>query len=235
MSSTILVVEADTATATFLCDQLSADEYGTAAVGTVEGARRATAELGPQLLLLGEPAEPRGALALLAEVRAGRWPFDPPCPRSCSPPSAASSRSCARSATAPTTCWPSRSATPSCARASARCCGAPHRPAAACWSASARSRSTSAPAGCASTAPRSTSPSASSRCSCTWPPSPSACSPRTSCCGALGRPHVRRHAHTRHPRVPPAREALAQRRPLLGHQRLGVGYALRHATLGEVA
>jgi DNA-binding response OmpR family regulator len=77
MSSTILVVEADPATATFLCDQLAADDYPSAAVSTVEGARQAAAELACQLLLLGDPAEPRGALALLAEVRAGRWPFDP--------------------------------------------------------------------------------------------------------------------------------------------------------------
>jgi DNA-binding response OmpR family regulator len=75
--SSILVVEADTATATYLCDQLAADDYTPAAVGTVEGARQAAAELPPALLLLGEPAEPRGALALLAEIRAGRWPFDP--------------------------------------------------------------------------------------------------------------------------------------------------------------
>jgi DNA-binding response OmpR family regulator len=75
--SSILVVEADTATATYLCDQLTADDYSSAAVGTVEGARQAAVELGPALLLLGQPAEPRGALALLAEVRAGHWPFDP--------------------------------------------------------------------------------------------------------------------------------------------------------------
>src|SRR4051794_24947427 len=75
--SSILIVEADTATATHLCDQLAADDYTPAAVRTVEGARRAGAELTPALLLLGEPAEPRGALALLAEIRAGRWPFDP--------------------------------------------------------------------------------------------------------------------------------------------------------------
>ena len=54
MSSTILIVEADTATATFLCDQLAADDYTPAAVSTVEGARQAAAELAPQLLVLGE-------------------------------------------------------------------------------------------------------------------------------------------------------------------------------------
>ena len=80
MSTTILVIEADPATATFLCDQLAADDYTTAAVGTVEGARRAAAELGPRLLLIGDTAERRGALALLSEVRAGRWPFDPRLP-----------------------------------------------------------------------------------------------------------------------------------------------------------
>jgi DNA-binding response OmpR family regulator len=74
--SSILVVEADTATATYLCDQLAADDYTAAAVGTVEGARQAAAEGAPALLLIGGPAEPRGALTLLAEVRAGRWPFD---------------------------------------------------------------------------------------------------------------------------------------------------------------
>jgi DNA-binding response OmpR family regulator len=77
MSSTILIVEADTATATFLCDQLTADDLTPAPVSTVEGARQSAAEFATDLLLLGDPAEPRGALALLAEVRAGRWPFDP--------------------------------------------------------------------------------------------------------------------------------------------------------------
>jgi DNA-binding response OmpR family regulator len=75
--SSILLVEADTATAAFLCDQLTADDYAPAVVSSVEGARQSAAELVPGLLLLGEPAEPHGALALLAEVRAGRWPFDP--------------------------------------------------------------------------------------------------------------------------------------------------------------
>jgi len=75
--SSILLVEADTATAAFLCDQLTADDYAPAVVSGVEGARQSAAELVPGLLLLGEPAEPHGALALLAEVRAGRWPFDP--------------------------------------------------------------------------------------------------------------------------------------------------------------
>jgi DNA-binding response OmpR family regulator len=74
--SSILIVEADAATATFLCDQLSADDYAPAAVSTVEAAREFAAEQHPQLLLAGAPAEPRGALALVAEVRAGRWPFD---------------------------------------------------------------------------------------------------------------------------------------------------------------
>ena len=75
--SSILLVEADTATAAFLCDQLTADDYAPVVVSSVEGARQSAAELVPGLLLLGEPAEPHGALALLAEVRAGRWPFDP--------------------------------------------------------------------------------------------------------------------------------------------------------------
>jgi DNA-binding response OmpR family regulator len=74
--SSILIVEADQATATFLCDQLAADDYMPAAVSTVEAARQAAAEHAPALLLVGAPAEPRGALALVAEVRAGRWPFD---------------------------------------------------------------------------------------------------------------------------------------------------------------
>jgi DNA-binding response OmpR family regulator len=73
----ILVVEADTATATYLCDQLAADDYTPAAVATIDGARHAAAETAPALLLIGRPAEDRGALALLAEARAGRWPFDP--------------------------------------------------------------------------------------------------------------------------------------------------------------
>ena len=80
MSSTIVIVEADTATATFLCDQLAADDYTPAAVSTVEGARQAAAELAPQLLVLGELAEPRAALGLLVEVRAGRFPLDPQLP-----------------------------------------------------------------------------------------------------------------------------------------------------------
>ena len=75
--SSILIVEADQATATFLCDQLTADDFCPAVVSTVEGARQAAADGVPELLLLGDPAEPRGALALLAEIRAGRWPFDP--------------------------------------------------------------------------------------------------------------------------------------------------------------
>jgi DNA-binding response OmpR family regulator len=75
--SSILIVEADAAMATYRCDQLAADDFSAAAVGTVEGARRAAAEHAPTLLLLGGPAEPRSALALLGEVRAGRWPFDP--------------------------------------------------------------------------------------------------------------------------------------------------------------
>src|SRR3954463_9205620 len=74
--SSILIVEADTAMATYLADQLAADDFTPSAVGTVEGARRAAAETVPALLLVGRPAEERGALALLAEVRAGRWPFD---------------------------------------------------------------------------------------------------------------------------------------------------------------
>ena len=74
--SSILIVEADTATATYLCDQLTADDFTASAVGTVEGARQAAAESAPALLLVGRPADERGALALLAEVRAGRWPFD---------------------------------------------------------------------------------------------------------------------------------------------------------------
>lgn len=74
--SSILIVEADHATATFLCDQLTADDYSPAVVATVEGARQSAAEFAPALILLGETAEPRGALALLAEIRAGRWPFD---------------------------------------------------------------------------------------------------------------------------------------------------------------
>jgi DNA-binding response OmpR family regulator len=74
--SSILIVEVDTALATYLCDQLAADDFTPSAVGTVEGARRAAAETVLALLLVGRPAEERGALALLAEVRAGRWPFD---------------------------------------------------------------------------------------------------------------------------------------------------------------
>lgn len=75
--SSILIVEADHAAATFLCDQLAADDYTPAVVSTVEAARQSAAESVPALVLLGDPAEPRGALALLAEIRAGRWPFDP--------------------------------------------------------------------------------------------------------------------------------------------------------------
>jgi len=75
--SSILIVEADTAMATYLCDQLAADDFTPSAVGTVEGARRAAAETVPALLLVGRTAEQRGGLSLLAEVRAGRWPFDP--------------------------------------------------------------------------------------------------------------------------------------------------------------
>ena len=75
--SSILLVEADAATAAFLCDQLTADDYAPAVVSSVEGARQSASEHRPGLLLVGEPAEPHGALALLAEVRAGRWPFDP--------------------------------------------------------------------------------------------------------------------------------------------------------------
>jgi len=75
--SSILIVEADHAAATFLCDQLTADDYTPTVVSTVEGARQSAAEFVPALVLLGDPAEPRGALALLAEIRAGRWPFDP--------------------------------------------------------------------------------------------------------------------------------------------------------------
>jgi DNA-binding response OmpR family regulator len=74
--TSILIVEADTAMATYLCDQLAADGFTPSAVGTVEGARTAAAETVPALLLVGRPAEEPGALALLAEVRAGRWPFD---------------------------------------------------------------------------------------------------------------------------------------------------------------
>jgi hypothetical protein len=41
MSSTILIVEADQATARFLTDQLTADGYTTAAVATIGGVRGA--------------------------------------------------------------------------------------------------------------------------------------------------------------------------------------------------
>src|SRR3954469_24783209 len=75
--SSILIVEADTAMATYLCDQLAADDFTPSAVGTVEGARPAAADRVPPRLLVGRAAEQRGGLSLLAEVRAGRWPFDP--------------------------------------------------------------------------------------------------------------------------------------------------------------
>jgi DNA-binding response OmpR family regulator len=76
MSSTILIVEADRATATVLTDQLTADGYTTAAVTTIAGVRRAADELHPDLLLLGDVPERRGALDLVAEIRAGRSAFD---------------------------------------------------------------------------------------------------------------------------------------------------------------
>ena len=76
MSSTILVVEADLATAQFLCDQLTADGYLPSAVASVEAARQAAEDLHADVVLVGTPSEPRGALELMAEIRAGRKPFD---------------------------------------------------------------------------------------------------------------------------------------------------------------
>jgi DNA-binding response OmpR family regulator len=76
MSSTILIVEADQATARFLTDQLTADGYTTAAVATIEGVRRAAEALPPDLLLLGDVPARRGALDLIDEIRAGRSAFD---------------------------------------------------------------------------------------------------------------------------------------------------------------
>ena len=74
------------------------------------------------------------------------------------------------------------------------------------------------------------------RCSSTWPPTPSGCSPRSELLhGGVGAPLVRRHPHARHPRLPPARQALARTGDRAWIINVwGVGYALRHS-LGEVA
>ena len=221
--SSILIVEADQATATFLCDQLTADDFCPAVVRTVEGAPPGRGR---------RRARPRCCSATRPS-RAARWPCWPRsapgagpstrgCPRSSLSATPRSSRSCAPSATAPTTSWPSRSAIPSCAPASRRCCAAlaaPHR------AADPRRR------------PRDRHPRADRRASAGEPIALTqreyallvhlAADPERvfTKAGAadvgVGAPLVRRHPHARQPRLPPAREALAHRGPRVGHQRVG--------------
>jgi DNA-binding response OmpR family regulator len=76
MNPTILIVEADRATATFLADQLTADGYVTVTAATIEAARDRPNGPRPDLVLLGDLPERRGTLALVADIRAGGTSFD---------------------------------------------------------------------------------------------------------------------------------------------------------------
>jgi len=75
----ILVVEWDRRVGRAIAEQLAADGYGVELARTAEHARILAGERAPQLAVLGELEQPRGALSLLQEIREadhGEAPWD---------------------------------------------------------------------------------------------------------------------------------------------------------------
>jgi DNA-binding response OmpR family regulator len=77
MSHTILLVDADDTTTTFLADQLSADDYRPVAAHRPATVYESAESLAPDLVILGDLAERHTALGLLDDIRSGARPFDP--------------------------------------------------------------------------------------------------------------------------------------------------------------
>ena len=77
MSHTILLVDADEYTTAFLADQLAADGYQAVVARTLHAVFALAEARAPDVVVLGDLAERRHALALLDDVRAGARPFDP--------------------------------------------------------------------------------------------------------------------------------------------------------------
>ena len=77
MSDTILLVDADESSTAFLADQLAADDYQTVVARTLDAVFTLADAAAPDVVVLGDLAERRHALALLDDVRAGARPFDP--------------------------------------------------------------------------------------------------------------------------------------------------------------
>ena len=75
--SSILIVEHDPAIGLALAEQLAADGYQARLARTAEHARVLARGAPPRLVILGDQESPRGALDLLAEIRARRCPPDP--------------------------------------------------------------------------------------------------------------------------------------------------------------
>ena len=144
MSHTILLVDADESTTAFLADQLAADGYQAVVARTLDAVFALADTTAPDVVVLGDLAERRHALGLLDDVRAGARPFDPDVlVLVLSAHAATHWTCCGPSTTVPTTSWPSRPATRSCAPASRRSCAAGAR-AGARSCACATSRSTPA-------------------------------------------------------------------------------------------
>jgi two-component system, OmpR family, KDP operon response regulator KdpE len=76
MSHTILL-HADESTTAFWADQLAADGYQAVVARTLHAVFALAEGRAPDVVVLGDLAERRHALALLDDVRAGARPFDP--------------------------------------------------------------------------------------------------------------------------------------------------------------
>lgn len=122
-SLTVLIVEADDPTRVFVAGNLTADGLTVlAAAGREHAAVRARHDR-VDLVVLGELGSRPAATEVLRDMRAGRTEFDPAVSVLRLTGDATSLACCERSTRAPTTCWPSRSAIPSCAPASPRSSG----------------------------------------------------------------------------------------------------------------
>jgi DNA-binding response OmpR family regulator len=77
MSHTVLLVDADESTTSFLADQLAADGYRAPVARTLDAVYEMADAVSPDVIVLGDLAERRHALGLLDDLRAGARPFDP--------------------------------------------------------------------------------------------------------------------------------------------------------------
>jgi DNA-binding response OmpR family regulator len=77
MSHTVLLVDADESTTSFLADQLAADGYRAPVARTLDAVYEMAEAVSPDVIVLGDLAERRHALGLLDDLRAGARPFDP--------------------------------------------------------------------------------------------------------------------------------------------------------------